>query len=270
MKSPEKYRIVKVLCVDDDEDDYLLIRQTFKQIEAATGNSYFVEQAGSLEIADRMMGLGSYDLFVVDCVLRASGREANGIDLIRQLRNQPAPPPIILISGQDRFTLESDALRWVAQGVMTFLQKKDLSPESLQRELATIGRRRLHMLLVEDCPEDRERILDDLKRSDRYRFKVDCADSAATGRALLAEHDYDALVVDFHLPDGSGDELIAEWLQQREDGPSLLLTGKLKIGLPEHIVRLISQRRVGFLAKDQLDAESLVAALEQSAGGRLR
>lgn len=61
-------------------------------------------------------------------------------------------------------------------------------------------------------------------REDRYI--VDVAYDASEGRALAFVNDYDAIILDVMLPDGSGLQIVHELRREGRDTPVLLLTGK--------------------------------------------
>ena len=77
--------------------------------------------------------------------------------------------------------------------------------------------RPLHILLVEDNQAFRltlGAVLEDAGH------RVACAGSVSAARVLLDTHRFEAALVDLHLPDGSGSELVVE-LRQRD--PAMLV-----------------------------------------------
>jgi two-component system, OmpR family, copper resistance phosphate regulon response regulator CusR len=75
--------------------------------------------------------------------------------------------------------------------------------------------------------EDEHRLADRLARGLREEgFAVDVTPTVALARELASSADYDLVLLDLKLPDGSGLDLLAEW---RHDGigvPILVLTAK--------------------------------------------
>jgi two-component system OmpR family response regulator len=76
----------------------------------------------------------------------------------------------------------------------------------------------MRLLLVEDHPTLAEALAEALERSG---FAVDHAADAAGARRFFGATDYDLVVLDIGLPDGSGLSLLAEW--RRKPGPPVLL-----------------------------------------------
>jgi DNA-binding response OmpR family regulator len=81
----------------------------------------------------------------------------------------------------------------------------------------------VRLLLV----EDEHRLADRLARGLREEgFAVDTAPTAARARGRVVETDYDLVLLDLKLPDGSGFDLLAEWRGEGFAGPILILTAK--------------------------------------------
>lgn len=78
----------------------------------------------------------------------------------------------------------------------------------------------MRLLLVEDHTPLAEALAAGLQRGG---FAVDSALTAARARAFMASVEFDVVVLDIGLPDGSGLELLREW-RARPGPPVLLLT----------------------------------------------
>jgi len=75
--------------------------------------------------------------------------------------------------------------------------------------------------------EDEHRLADRLARGLREEgFAVDTAPTAALARDRIIETDYDLVLLDLKLPDGSGFDLLAEWRGEGFAAPILVLTAK--------------------------------------------
>ena len=75
--------------------------------------------------------------------------------------------------------------------------------------------------------EDEHRLADRLARGLREEgLAVDVAQTMALARDLASSADYDLVLLDLKLPDGSGLELLAEWRADGFTGPILVLTAK--------------------------------------------
>ncbi len=81
----------------------------------------------------------------------------------------------------------------------------------------------VRLLLV----EDEHRLAVRLARGLREEgFAVDTAGTTAVARECVVETDYDLVLLDLKLPDGSGLDLLAEWRSEDVTAPVLVLTAK--------------------------------------------
>ncbi|MDQ6965252.1 MAG: response regulator transcription factor [Mariprofundales bacterium] len=100
-------------------------------------------------------------------------------------------------------------------------------------------------------------------QSDRLQV-VGCADSVATGRALLRQHSCDLLLVDLELPDGSGDALIRH---ARACVPPIECMVVTSYGDNRHLFSALAAGAVGYLLKDELPESIGDTILQLLAGG---
>jgi signal transduction histidine kinase len=116
---------VRVLLIDDDEDDYVLTRDLLAEIpETAFHLDWVSDEADALSA---ILDCG-HDLFLVDFRL---GR-LNGIDLIRSARAEGCDGPFILLTGLNERSVDFDAMR---AGAADYLVKGDLSAAVLERAI---------------------------------------------------------------------------------------------------------------------------------------
>ena len=103
--------------------------------------------------------------------------------------------------------------------------------------------------------EDEHRLADRLARGLREEgLAVDVAQTMALARDLTSGADYDLVLLDLKLPDGSGLELLAEWRADGFTAPILVLTAK---DLPEDKVRGLKTGADDYLTKPFSFAELL-------------
>ncbi|HUB67840.1 MAG TPA: response regulator [Candidatus Methylacidiphilales bacterium] len=105
---------IRVLVVDDDEDDFMLTRLLFMEIK---GGGFHVEWAPTREKAEEIMARREHDVYLVDYRL---GMES-GLDLLRESVRQGCTAPIILITGQgdadiDRQAVQAGAADYLTKG----------------------------------------------------------------------------------------------------------------------------------------------------------
>ncbi len=111
------------------------------------------------------------------------------------------------------------------------------------------------VLIVEDNPEDRERL-------ERYlgdQFAVRSADSGARGLALIAEGPPDCVLLDYLLPDMTALEVLAERDTRLADASAVIvLTGLAEATLA---VECMKQGALDYLIKGRFDADALRRAV---------
>jgi len=118
-------RTVRVLLIDDDEDDFLLMRETL-QVGPARFDVDWCEspERGLVEI-----GEDRHNCYLVDYHLGS----VNGLDLIREAVANGCRKPLILLTGaarEDRLDMEALAL-----GIDDYLDKNTLEPSIASRTI---------------------------------------------------------------------------------------------------------------------------------------
>ncbi|MDJ0522888.1 MAG: sigma-54 dependent transcriptional regulator [Planctomycetota bacterium] len=114
-----------------------------------------------------------------------------------------------------------------------------------------------NLLLVEDDPLIRRSLSARLRKAGHRLHEVDTV--ADADRAVNAE-DFDAVLVDFRLPDGTGFEVM-EKVEQRQHGtPCLMLTAH---GSVEHAVEAMSRGAFTYLKKP-VDADELEVQVKKA------
>jgi DNA-binding NtrC family response regulator len=114
-----------------------------------------------------------------------------------------------------------------------------------------------NLLLVEDDPLIRRSLSARLRKAGHRLREVDTVEAA--GQAVGSE-DFDAILVDYRLPDGTGFEVM-EKVQERQHGtPCLMLTAH---GSVEHAVEAMSRGAFTYLRKP-VDADELEVQLKKA------
>ncbi|MEZ5426529.1 MAG: EAL domain-containing protein [Pyrinomonadaceae bacterium] len=117
--------VIRVLLVDDDEDDFILTRDLLGTIK---GGSYQLTWISESEEALEAMQSSKFDIQLVDFFLGSQ----NGLDLIRQVLGQGNQTPIILLTGQDNKEVDIEAMK---VGVSDYLVKSELDTLTLERTI---------------------------------------------------------------------------------------------------------------------------------------
>lgn len=81
----------------------------------------------------------------------------------------------------------------------------------------------MKILIVEDEPSLREIMIDYLRRE---RYVVESADSLGAALLKLADYDYDCILLDIMLPDGSGLELLRTLRETGRSGNVIIISAR--------------------------------------------
>ncbi|MBZ5513137.1 MAG: PAS domain S-box protein [Acidobacteriia bacterium] len=111
---------LQFLVVEDDEDDFLHIRQLLKKSSGEAD----VERASTADAAMRMANDHPPDLCIVDYRLG----DKDGLEVLRELKNRDAAAPVIFLTGQGD---EEVAVQAMKAGATDYLLKSKLNAQSL-------------------------------------------------------------------------------------------------------------------------------------------
>jgi signal transduction histidine kinase len=116
---------VRVLLVEDDEDDYFLTRDLLSEIQ---GQPFLLEWVKDYDTALEAMGRNGHDAYLLDYRLG----QRNGLELLRGARAGGCRGPIILLTGQGEREVDIEAMR---AGAADFLMKGRIDAALLERSL---------------------------------------------------------------------------------------------------------------------------------------
>jgi signal transduction histidine kinase len=116
---------VKVLLVEDDEDDALLIRDWLAERETARVT---VEWVMTYQAALESLARGQHDVYLVDYRLGPH----SGVEFVRTAIAQGCSAPMILLTGVGSRTVDLEAMD---AGAADFLAKSQLSGDLLERSI---------------------------------------------------------------------------------------------------------------------------------------
>jgi signal transduction histidine kinase/HPt (histidine-containing phosphotransfer) domain-containing protein len=102
---------IKVLLIEDDEDDYILTRELLSEVK---GGKYALDWASSYEEGLKVAGRGQYHVCLVDYRLG----ERSGVQLIREAREAQLTTPMILLTGQGNHDVDVEAMEAGATGYL--------------------------------------------------------------------------------------------------------------------------------------------------------
>lgn len=104
---PNYRRTIDVLVVEDDEDDWLLIRKIF---QAVPDSPFVIEWAASYEVALDKIDANEHDVYLIDYRLG----EHTGTDILQHSHPERRRQPFILMTGVSDSDLEWRSLRLAA------------------------------------------------------------------------------------------------------------------------------------------------------------
>lgn len=117
----------------------------------------------------------------------------------------------------------------------------------------------LKLLMVDDCPEDREVYRDYLLDDPHFSYEFLEAAKAEVGLSILAKEQCDVVLLDFYMPDMTGLEFLSELAHiQQSPVPIIMLTGQ---GDETVAVQAMKQGVQDYLPKKTLQPEILQLAI---------
>jgi PAS domain S-box-containing protein len=191
---------IKVLLVDDDEDDYIITRDLIVRIG---GHRYRLEWINNYDAALDAVRSGGQDICLLDYRLG----ERTGLELLRETQSFNDRLPIILLTGQGDREIDVEAMR---AGAADYLIKSQLNADMLERAIryAIQGRR-----AQENLRRERDlisRIMDTspvgivvADQSGKITFANHCAEKIL-GLAKSAIDFKTASLLDWRLTDAEG------------------------------------------------------------------
>ena len=126
-------------------DDENIVRAFARRLVTKAVPAAIVVDVASAEEGWELICAGGIDLVVTDCNLTG----ASGMDLVRNVREQKIPLPMIMISGSDRYRKEAEET-----GIDRFIEKRHLIDElgSAIQELLREGTRHANGVVAAAMP----------------------------------------------------------------------------------------------------------------------
>ena len=119
------YRVMKVLLVEDDEDDYVLIRDLLSEIK---GTEYITEWVQSYDQALERLTSRENQVCLMDYRLGPH----NGLELLQGTKETRAFAPVIFVTGQEDYQIDLKAMKL---GATDYLVKSQLTGPLLDRSI---------------------------------------------------------------------------------------------------------------------------------------
>lgn len=116
---------VRLLIVDDDEDDYIIVKELLQDISRGP---FVLDWAGSYSEGEQLLKQNRHDLCLMDYKLGAH----DGIELLKRTDELGFRGPVILLTGMHEGEVDMQALE---AGAVDYLVKDGLSAEQLARSI---------------------------------------------------------------------------------------------------------------------------------------
>jgi diguanylate cyclase (GGDEF)-like protein/PAS domain S-box-containing protein len=125
-RSPGPDGPVRVLLVEDDEDDYLITRDMLARQQE--GVQFHVEWRSGYLDGLAAIRQRAHDVYLIDYQLGSR----TGLDLVREGFAEAPHTPVLMLTGQARYEVDLEA---TAVGVADYLVKQELDPAMLERSI---------------------------------------------------------------------------------------------------------------------------------------
>ena len=120
-----KSEMIRVLLIEDDEDDYILTRELLAEVKVG---KYALEWASSYEEGLKVARRLEHQVCLVDYRLG----ERSGVELIREARESGLTTPMILLTGQGNHEVDVEAIE---AGASDYLVKDETHALRLERTI---------------------------------------------------------------------------------------------------------------------------------------
>ncbi|MGI9490114.1 MAG: putative bifunctional diguanylate cyclase/phosphodiesterase, partial [Geminicoccaceae bacterium] len=234
---------LRVLLVEDDDEDYLLIQELAAEIQDLE-----IELIRESSYDNALKTLLDADIQI--CLVDFHVGGASGVEFVRKLKAIGCDLPMIILTGADSSGVDHQAL---AAGAANFLDKSGLNAERLGRVLryttchprscnsrifdlpqmearpvpsATDQTAQMRVLMVEDDEDDyflTKELLDDVFGRD---LSLDWAFDWQSALEVVLEDRHDVVIVDYRLGARNGLELVREAVHLGCCMPFIVLTGE--------------------------------------------
>jgi len=132
---------IRVLFVDDDNDDFVIIEKHLSKIKNL---NFIMERSSKYEEALEMMKKKEYDVYLIDYMLGVK----NGIELVSEAKDILSGKPIIFLTGQKNNNIDIEAMK---AGATDYITKDKIDPCMLERTIRyAINRKSLERKLRQE------------------------------------------------------------------------------------------------------------------------
>jgi two-component system, NarL family, sensor histidine kinase UhpB len=153
---------LRILLIEDDEDDYILVKSLLSQIP---GTRYTLEWVRSHDDGIRALRTECHDVCLLDYWLG----EQDGMAILKWAKECGCNIPVIFLTGRGDYAVDIEAMR---AGAADYLSKSEATPSLIERSVRNaVGRRRVEEALRES--EERFRFMAENSGDAVYRLRYD-------------------------------------------------------------------------------------------------
>lgn len=185
---------LKVLIIDDDEDDYVIMSHHLSKINT---QDYEVFWCNDFDLAEKEILKDQHDIYLIDHFL---GR-GEGVEIIEKVRARDVLKPLILLTGAGNIQVDEKAM---SKGASDFIVKKEIRVDTLERSLR-YAMERYHQQMYIRAQEKKYRSLFELSMEPILILDDDFAIQEYNAAFVKAFHDQDT--PSHHLLNSSFKEL---------------------------------------------------------------
>lgn len=157
---------VRVLLVDDDEDEYIITRRIISEI---VGRKHLLDWAGNYAQGLNMIAENRHDIYLIDYRLD----ERTGLDLLREAMANECTQPMILLTGQEDREVDIEAMK---AGAWDYLVKGRIDAPALERAIRYTLEHKKVLDVVLESQKQREKFVatltHDLKTPIKAEFRI--------------------------------------------------------------------------------------------------
>ncbi len=256
---------MKILYLDDDPEEIELLERTLELVDSEHLKSDTqVIGATSVEEADGMLANEKVDMLLVDYSLTA-GRTSE--PFIRRMIGNSTSPPVVLITAKTSLKLGEELLSAVADSNLYICHKRDLDPAGLSALMEDVMGTVFRILVVDDDENDFSIVTMHLSYHKELKCKCVWARSPSHARDILRDDEkgFDAFIVDYQMPTESGSPFVKELVSRKLTQPIIICSGYNALDMDTDLMRMIANRQVKFLSKNNLSTDNLVKRLQANA-----
>lgn len=137
-------RVIKILLVEDDEDDFVITRDLLEEVKYVR---YNLDWVNNYEDALKRIERNSYDVYIFD--YRLGNR--TGLDLLKYVNEKGIETPVIILTGQADYETDMEAMRY---GALDYLVKGKIEAPLLERSIRyAIERKRAELKIKKQKDE---------------------------------------------------------------------------------------------------------------------